>query len=279
MMEPPDPRTKGESRLGRATSLSSECDDCTKVSGVSIVGGSHVANGSGGHDWHGAVVTKDLIVLAVADGAGSAPHGDLGAQAAVRAIEEHDWRDLRNSCSPGRLRRRVLLAFHRAAASVRRQALEAGLEPRAYATTLLVVAATAEFVVGVQVGDGLAVLESEKGHCGVLLEPRGGEFANETTFLTSERLRERTQVTSHLGAWRSIALQTDGLQWVTYHAGERRLFAPFYLAIFDYVQQHELGDGTIQFLVDLLESDRIQERCSDDLTLLITVRDAEVSLA
>lgn len=250
-----------------------------RVAGVSRVGRSHVEAGETCQDWHGAAEVKGLLILCVADGAGSASHGEAGAKAAVRGMLEADWTDPVAQSSPGRLLRRIVVAMGRAAGNLRKLALEAGLEPKSHATTLLVVASTVEFVVAVQIGDGLAAVQRADSGFEPLLRPRGGEHANETTFLTSRGALDRRSEAVHVGPWTGVALQTDGLQWVTYHAGEERLYAPFYQAFASHIEKSADPNESAEFIATALDSAPIQARCTDDLTLLVAVRHEELTAA
>src|SRR5438309_1161580 len=91
-----------------STSTSDESSPAWRVVSASVCGASHIARGEAGQDAHGWVILPDrTLVAAVADGAGTAELGGVGAHLAVNCAlqsvrkaaptawpeDASDWRD------------------------------------------------------------------------------------------------------------------------------------------------------------------------------------------
>ncbi len=161
-------------------------------------------------------------VLAVADGAGSAPLSRVAAAVAcaegVRALREKTADLPPDPEATESLRAALTVAVIRAREAVRSTAEKRGRPEREFHTTcLLVVHASgpAGDVVGaVQVGDGAVGLYHEDGSCLILGEADHGAYASETRFLTTPRIEERLEgraVVAVRPGLRAVALMTDGV--------------------------------------------------------------------
>jgi hypothetical protein len=161
-------------------------------------------------------------VLAVADGAGSAPLSRVAAAVAcaegVRALEEKTAGVPPGPDAAEHLRAALAVSMLRAREAVRSEAEKRRRPEREFQTTcLLVVHATvpAGDVVGaLQVGDGAIGLYHDDGTCLVLGAADHGAYASETRFLTTpgidEGLKGRAVVTVRSGL-RAVAVMTDGV--------------------------------------------------------------------
>jgi hypothetical protein len=221
--------------------------------GASVAGAGHRARGVGCEDASAVSVTDDgALLIAVADGAGSAPRASEGSTRAVAAAMEA----LRSGAE--------LCAVMHAA----RQSLEpvaAGERLGDLATTLLVVRATSAGIETAQVGDGAIVLR--RGDALEVVAPdEKGEYLNETVFLTSagwlDALRVDTVPSDGVDA---IAVLTDGLQLVALDLRTGKPHPPFFAPLFSC----GADDGDVAQLVAFLGSDRVGERTDDDVTLVV----------
>ena len=220
-----------------------------------MAGAGHRARGIGCEDASCVEVTDDgTLLVAVADGAGSARLADEGSTRAVAAAME--------GCAPvatGRKRpwKRRRLALEPVAAGERFGDL---------ATTLLVVRVGGGVVETAQVGDGAVVLR--RGGCARGRSPPTPRASTSTRpcFLTSEGWREslRCECVSADGV-DGVAAMTDGLQLVAFDLATGEAHAPFFAPFFAYVA----GDGDVDSLEAFLGSDRVAERTDDDVTLAV----------
>lgn len=240
-----------------------------RVAAASVQGVSHLRADIPCQDAHHfALHGEGALVAAVADGAGSALRGEVGAEVAARAAIEF----LAEAALPG-AETCAWETFLHETLKVARIAVEAqaGLREmpvRELATTLIVAVATADCVAVAQVGDGAAVIESEEGVL-ALTRPHLGEHANETTFLIAPEALDVAEIRVWQGRARHLALFSDGLQRLALKLPEGTAHAPFFGPLFRFVEQAEDLNAAHSRLEAFLRSPRITDRADDDLTLLL----------
>ena len=193
------------------------------------------------------------LVVAVADGAGSAPLAAEGSALAVAAAVA--------SVEMG-------LGLPDAFA-VARDALGDDDEARAVRATTLLVAVMGDGAIEVgQVGDGFVVVQRGE-HLDVAVPAPEREYINETTFLSSagweDELRFDTLDASDVDA---VALSTDGLQLVALDLAAGTPHPGFFAPLFSWAAE----DPTDAELAAFLASERVAERTDDDVTLALVVR-------
>lgn len=208
-----------------------------------------------------AVTDEGGLLLAVADGAGSARLAAEGSRRAVDAAMVALGQGL-DLCD--------VLAHARCALEPTDDETADGVVLGDRATTLLVV--RVDEVGGVietaQVGDGAVVIRTD-GELEVLAADAKGEYLNETCFLTSERWAEEARVARRpLDGVDAMAALTDGLQLVALDLATGAPHGPFFAPFFAFTA----SDGEVGALEQFLGSDRVAERTDDDVTLAIAVR-------
>ncbi|MBK9139633.1 MAG: protein phosphatase 2C domain-containing protein [Verrucomicrobia bacterium] len=249
--------------------------------GASVVGTSHVKTHLPCQDrlrWE--LLGPQRLMVALADGAGSATYAEVGAETAVttaanflrqalpgepRSRSDDDWRALL----------REALAAARAAVVV--AAKERDVRPRELATTLLLAVCEPDVVAGAQVGDGGFVVGDAAGELTAVTRPGQSEYINETVFLTAEDALERPQLEVRRGAFTRAALFSDGLQMLAMKFPEATPHAPFFRPLLQFVEGTAAVESARRQLEAFLRSPRITERTDDDLTLLLAVRAALTS--
>jgi hypothetical protein len=208
----------------------------------------------------------------VADGAGSAALGKVGATLAACAAvtfigaesRPPDWPD-----SAADWRQWLVDALHTAQATVQAEARARQVPVRVLATTLILVVALPTCVAVAQIGDGAVVVGDMGGQLLPLTVPQSGEYPNETTFLTSPHALDTAQVCVWSGLPRHIAAFSDGLQRLALHMPDGHPHVPFFLP-FLRVMETVTEVGTVQTQVEaFLRSQRIRERTDDDITLVL----------
>jgi hypothetical protein len=244
-----------------------------RVVAASVCGTSHLKNKQlcqDAHDWQ--ILPNNVLVIAVADGAGSASLGQVGAKIAVEAAIAHlAYQEISDEILAQDLLLSDLLTQTTLVArkSVIAEAAACNHEPHDLATTLIIMLAT-PFVVAVsQIGDGLAVAQDSTGGLSALTVPKCGEYINETTFLTAADALNTAQIK----VWRekivNIGVLTDGLQMLALNMIVGEPHKPFFLPLFAFVAQTEDKLIAQEELVKFLCSERISQRTDDDLTLVI----------
>lgn len=231
--------------------------------GCSVAGSSHIKNCTPCEDYCGWQISPDSVLMAVADGAGSASHAQIGAKVAVEtALHTLSKPSLNQSdCSD------LKLASENALQAVIERAEALGLEPSDLASTLILVIASPARIVALQIGDGATIFTSPSGSYESCTTPPESEYANETTFLTSKNAIETCQIVERNTAVHQVAVITDGLQRIALQMPQATPFIPFFQPILQFAANSpETGEEELK---RFLQSPRITSRTDDDLTLLI----------
>jgi len=222
------------------------------------------------------LASQEALALVIADGAGSASHAEVGASVAVtvalkmfreRAGErtlpetETGWWDLLEE------------GLQQAHAALCQEAEQRDLDLRSLATTLALAVATSSWVMAVQVGDGAIVVEEASGALHAVTAPPGGEYANETTFLTEGTFRQNAQRGRWQGEVAHVAAFTDGLQRLALKLPEGTPHPPFFAPLFRFAADLRISREEAQTQLEgFLRSPRLRERTDDDLTLILANR-------
>lgn len=225
---------------------------CWRSVVASTAGSSHRAVGDTCEDASAVRHLDDgRVVVAVADGAGSAARAAEGSAAAVVAAVDA-------LCAGTAIDE----AFDAAARSL-------GDDPADRATTLLVAVFDGDVLTVGQVGDGFVVVRRD-GAYDVVGEPVEREYLNVTVFLSSPSWRDHLEVTTlDATAIDAVALLTDGLQLVAIELASSTPFAGFFDPLFAWVGGGDASDGE---LAEFLASPRLAGRTDDDLTLALLLR-------
>lgn len=244
-----------------------------QVVAASVCGTSHLKNKQLCQDAHHWLLLSDnVLALAVADGAGSASWGKVGAMVAVEtAIDNLSQKKVnrRSLVSDAVIQSLLIEAILTAKLAVEAEAVACEKQPSDLASTLILAIASPEVVGVIQVGDGVAVAKDESGNLTALTVPEHGEFINETTFLTSPHAVETAQVRLWRQSIVNVGVLTDGLQMLAMNMAVGVPHKPFFLPLFDFVASTEDKTVAKEQLVKFLRSEKITQRTDDDLTLII----------
>lgn len=269
-----------------------------RTHGISVEGYRHRRDGLPCQDaWHQESAGRPdarVTVLAVADGAGSRPHSDRGAQLAVRLATGYFVKRAAavrlfaggpgSSAEHGRAAHAMLaetFADVRDAFLARTRG-EGGGGSDDFATTLTVVVLAPDWIGHVSVGDGFVIVragaDDGKRLFHLLPQPAPvSEYSNETVFLTSRGAPERIRTECVLDPEvDGVLLSTDGLaqaaiSWFGGHPVEPN--ASFANAVFRSLDTPGPDpDEDDAALAGLLRSDRLSRLNADDKTLLRAVR-------
>lgn len=223
--------------------------------------------------WAYALFESGLVVVAVADGLGSASRSDLGARTATdAAVQAAGARGSGGSDEPG-----ALGDIARAAVRAAREALEdrAGREAcelRDLACTLIVALLSGDRVAVAHVGDGAVVARCD-GALRLASAPAPSEYANEVVPLTTDAWRESIRTQESVSDVRCVAVLTDGCQRAALarRDGDLVPFAGFFDPVFAFAQSLATLEEGEEELRALLASEKVCRNSEDDKTLVIAV--------
>ncbi|MBP0001730.1 MAG: protein phosphatase 2C domain-containing protein [Cyanobacteria bacterium SID2] len=270
-----------------------------RVFATSVCGTSHQRRGQpcqDAHCWKRSA--NGVLIAAVADGAGSATRSIEGAKRAVEAsiefltdidftqfnpaapvpladseltidLSEAENSETGNSETKTELETILAGALSTARNAVNAEAKSHSIDVREFASTLISIVATSDWVAVAQIGDGAAVVRDSEEQSIALTQPQQGEYANQTTFLTSDNALETAQIEIWQGTPTHLALFSDGLQRLALEMPEGKPFDRFFNPLFQFVTQNtDETEGSTQ-LATFLQSPRVTQRTDDDLTLLL----------
>ncbi|MGQ9608415.1 MAG: PP2C family serine/threonine-protein phosphatase [bacterium] len=218
------------------------------------------------------VTSGNILISAIADGAGSASLSNIGAEIAVNSVVEYlsykvSEPDLINDDTF--IKSLLIDAIKSAKDAVESKALELGEASRNLATTLIALIATSDMVAIAQIGDGAVVIEDCNDKITTYTSPRNSEFINETIFLISPNAIETAQICIRRVSIKNIAMLSDGLQMLALKMPDGEAHPPFFLPLFRYVSKMiDKSEAQSEFEA-FLRSPRIAEKTDDDVTLLI----------
>jgi hypothetical protein len=268
-----------------------------KVVARSAIGTSHQQQQLPCQDYGGNRILNEVIVGAVADGAGSARYADLGAKLAVETTlkyltateawfkkRRHSWHTIPQPPSEQKIRNLFAKIVVRVQSALQKQAIAGGYSVEELACTLIAFLATPEWIAAMQIGDGFivvrcsmplrqGVLANDFTMTGkdyhLLFQPNKGEYANQTTFVTSAAALQEMQVRVLLAQQNFICAATDGLERVAIRIKDWTPFPPFFQPLEEYLEEISDPEQEDAYLIDFLESDRLSDRTDDDKTLLL----------
>ncbi|HEX3130216.1 MAG TPA: PP2C family serine/threonine-protein phosphatase [Thermoanaerobaculia bacterium] len=226
------------------------------------VGTSHLRRGEGCADAFAIASGDDVLVLAVADGAGSARCGAEGAaHTASRAVElalrETDLRSVFQATLDSLLER-------------------IGEQPPAdFHTTLLLAILKDDTLAVGNIGDGWAVVR-EGGALRAVAAPERSEYVNETFFLTSRgALDEAVYEIVPAAGLDALALLTDGSAWFSIDLDNRTPSEALFGKLFAFASEASRpSEERDEELARFLASEMVLRKTDDDKTLILAVRDA-----
>ena len=245
---------------------------------ASVMGTSHRDRGGVCQDHADARIVATaagpVLIAAVADGAGSATHSDLGARTAVSAFLTAAEAALASAeATPDA---ESVVGWIKAA----RREVECigetqGIPLRQLACTLLATVATPGETLVAQIGDGVIVFDgSEAEGYQFAFWPDTGEYANATWFLTDRGYEVHIHSDRLDRPIAALGMMTDGLQMMALNYAASRVHAPFFTPLFRVVTASTRldADGLQANLAGFLDSPRVNERTDDDKTLLLATR-------
>lgn len=252
------------------------------VLAASAPGGAHVRAGVSTQDAYAVEQSDGVLLLAVADGAGSTPLGGVAAPLAVSLV----MGTMRPLAVPRRLADpaywyrmlrvgpdRVLRRFRTAASGVARA--HRGLRATDLGTTLTLVVAYPPRIGVFVVGDGIVVTRAG-GHLDLLVAPpvSADRPYGATTLLTSPGAgRSARRIVTELPDLTGVAVSSDGMDTLLVEYADARPVRPGAEQFGQLFARAERVDGTdAMAFTRLLSSPRVCALTDDDKTLVVAVR-------
>ncbi|MCA9067620.1 MAG: protein phosphatase 2C domain-containing protein [Planctomycetaceae bacterium] len=219
-----------------------------------------------------SISDETFLISVCADGAGSAECSDLGATIACdlfvniveRAVTCCDFQ--RGLTKSGAVQwceaiRESLLA----------RATSLNVPLRELACTLLGAVIGESFAVFLQIGDGAMVIANE-GNYEPVFWPQSGEYANTTNFLTDPQYEESLEFCVRETRVSEFAAFTDGIERLILRFADKTVHTPFLVPLFSSLADTHDVESYFELLHQFLKSERINERTSDDKTLILAKR-------
>jgi serine/threonine protein phosphatase PrpC len=254
----------------------------------SAIGTSHQDQEIPCQDYGHYRIFNDVIVGAVADGAGSAKYSNVGSGLTVKTVlkylgriseylqkRKHCGQKISQPLSKEEATKLFAGAVKTAIAKLQKQADKEDYSINDLACTLLVFVATPDWVAAMQIGDGFIVLRSQNSEYQLLFQPDKGEFVNETTFITSTNAVKDMQVEVISEKQEFICASTDGLEKVAIRLSDWKPFSPFFKPLEEYLHEPVNPEEENKYLTEFLNSERLNSRTDDDKTLLLCLFDRE----
>jgi hypothetical protein len=223
-------------------------------------------------DYFNYFYESNFLVLALADGAGSAKFGGEGARLAVTEVVREVVYNLYYKSSED-----ILLVLRNAAIKARNEvftlAQTRGVLVREFSSTLLVAVLSDMGGATLQIGDGVIVAREmfDNSWCWQTW-PMHGEFVNTTRFLTDLNALEQLEIETLPSTTSDLVLLSDGLERLALDMMNKNVFNPFFDGMIKPIISCE-GSGrndTLSLqLESFLHSERISSRTDDDVSLIL----------
>jgi hypothetical protein len=277
-----------------------------RIARASLQGTSHVTTNAPCQDYNKVLQFNDYVIIAVADGLGSASKSDVGANIACSAAIDFVAKELRDIQLQNGLVLRLkkllriqngfvhhLKKLFRRPVSDRvdfkklltmsvkharnqiflRAKLENSLEQEYACTLVLTIIRNSEYHL-VHVGDGavVGVFASENQETiETISGPDNGEYANSTTPITSPYYAEHVRYACNSSdkKLQGIFVFTDGIQNLCINHQTKQAFSGFFTPILQWFREFAPDVNLDDKCMELLDSPRIREKCDDDLTLVV----------
>lgn len=246
-----------------------------RVLQTSVRGTAHVRDELPCQDSGFAVVTRpaeeDFLVVACADGAGSAELSQEGSRIACTDLVQLVCAELQAGLRVEQIDRTLVTKWYATIhANLGAAAEERQVPRRQLACTLLMAIAGESTAVFAQVGDGAIVVRDGERY-DVIFWPQSGEYLNLTNFVTDETFSTALQI-STLGRVEEIAVMTDGLQMLALNFAMRTPHHQFFEPMFEPLRRTLTPDDLVVPLRGFLGSPQVVDKTDDDLTLILATR-------
>ena len=249
-----------------------------RVAQASVVGQSHLNQNTVCQD---RVLTGvfesesegEILIAAVADGAGSTTSGQRGAEIACGFFVKQISEFLKNAAVKSlteEFGRRWIEFFQ---AEIAKIAGAGKKETREYATTLVAAVVGKNDAVFYQVGDGGAVFSASGKPVSYRfsIAPVESEYVNQTEFLTDETAADSLRFTRIETAVEDLILFSDGIFAVAVDYQTGKPHEPFLMPMISPLR-NGAGENLNEKLEKFLASPKLNEKTDDDKTIILASR-------
>jgi hypothetical protein len=242
-----------------------------RVVGAATVGPAHTATGEGCQDRFAHRVTgSGAVVVAVADGLGSAANAAHGASVAVDAAVAEAAAML-EATPPAAFDEAAEAAVVAARAALEAAGASEGQSLASLACTLIVAAGDQDGLGVAHVGDGAVVVQHDDSGMALASGPGDSEYVDQVDPLTSDRWKDHLRTATVFGAVSGFAVLTDGCQRAALRSGLAHEPHPqFFLPIFEHVRRVPDEEASPD-LAALLAGAKLSEHSDDDKTLVLAL--------
>lgn len=241
---------------------------------ASVAGAHHRSAGREKQDTlavhHTSGAQGTTLFVAVADGAGNAPLGQVGSQAAATAALQA----VQNSKSRANEQAPALTlqeAYRAAVAEVTETAQRENRALREYATTLILTLIDNCQLAVCQTGDGAVVVRTDDGQLLLAAPPQKGQYPNETSFITEQPTPKPAVREMSIGRITGVVAFSDGLEPFLL---DRQLqpHPPALGPLFRWADDIVGLNAANRELAEQWQSPGIADRSRDDITICVAVR-------
>ncbi len=245
------------------------------IIGASVQGSRHIEENCPCQDAFGLrLVGADHVIIAVADGLGSASQSATGAHLAVSsAINQVELKLLQGA--PGNQRDWLNLfkeIFEKVHSRLEEEAAGNQRAVHDYATTLILALISPGYLVIGHIGDGAVIALDPLGALSTVSGPQNGEYINDTFPITLPNAVDIARIQAIPSDLVGLALITDGLQLLSLHQSDHTPHSPFFNPLFSQLPAIESGAVAAAKLSDFLMSPRVNNLTGDDKTLVLARR-------
>ena len=215
---------------------------------------------------------SDLLILACADGAGSAQAAKVGAEHSCSEVIDNVVSFFQSGRTLDEISRDDVVNWAR---QIRTSLLGVAdmqeIQIRDLACTLLFAIVGRDRAVFAQIGDGAIVMQ-DAGEYRPVFWPQSGEYQNTTYFITDVEFEQNLQIEIMESTISELALFTDGLQMLALNYSTKSAHGPFFKPMFETLRQAvEPNDLVVPFR-QFLDSKGVNDRTDDDKTLILATR-------
>lgn len=219
-------------------------------------------------------VSDELLVGAIADGAGSACLAETGARkaatVALEGLKNKPWGPSPMSEEEARIFFRGI--YDNVIADLKSDAENDVCCLEDYACTLLAFALSPYWTAAMQIGDGFLVVRSTGSQeYDLLFEPQHGEYANETLFVTADCAKEKMLTTVRAGPHVFLCASTDGLEHAAIVRKTMTPHGPFFSSLEAFIVSAGGAQEAEEGLRAFLEDEGLNKANRDDKTLFLCV--------
>jgi hypothetical protein len=241
----------------------------------SVIGTKHIKSETPCQDYSDyKIIDKESVIIgAVSDGMGSAKFSQIGSKLAVETTlnylqNEANWR-YKIDGNAWKEHFKKLLIEVRTKLDIYAKNHELNIHD--LACTLIAFVATPKWLVAMQIGDGLIVVGANNEDYELLFQPDKGEFANETTPVTSSTAVREMLFCVKSKAYDFICAATDGIEHLALDKKTQK-WTP-YNKFFQGLEKSIFSPNTLQHkekeVDDFLNDENLNKRTDDDKTLLL----------